>query len=85
MCNRYRLSAKEAEIAASFGVHFPPDYSAPGGELFPKRPGLVLRRSDEPLVTEVMSWGLPGPAKASGPITNVRNLESPFWRTLLSR
>lgn len=85
MCNRYRMSAKEAEIVATFGVYVPPDYSAPSGELFPKRLGLVLRRGDEPLTTDVMSWGLPGPAKAGGPLTNVRNLDSPFWRTLLAR
>lgn len=85
MCNRYRMSAKEAAIAATFGVVIPEDYSEPGGDLFPKRPGLVLRRDVEPLIAEVMSWGLPGPAAARGPVTNIRNLDSPFWRTLLSR
>lgn len=85
MCNRYRISAQEAEIVANFGAVFPPDFTASGGELFPKRPGLVLRRAAEPLVAGVMSWGLPPPASARAPVTNIRNLDSPFWRTLLSR
>ena len=83
MCNRYRMTANEAALAASFGVFVPPDHTMPGGELFPKRPGLVLRRDVEPLVTDTMSWGLPGPAAAKGPCTNIRNLGSSHWRNLL--
>lgn len=85
MCNRYRLSADEAALAATFGVILPPDLSMPGGELFPKRPGVVLRRGAEPLEAHVMAWGLPGPAVARSPITNVRNLDSPHWRGLLGK
>lgn len=33
----------------------------------------------------VMKWGFPPPMAASRPVTNVRNLASPFWRTALSR
>lgn len=33
-----------------------------------------------------MRWGIPGRRAAGGrPVTNVRNLESPFWRPLLGR
>lgn len=85
VCNRYRLSAEEAEIAATFGVVISEDLSLPPGELFPKRTGVVLRRDVEPLMLDAMSWGLPPPASARSPITNVRNLDSPFWRTLLAR
>lgn len=84
MCNRYRMSADETALAATFGVFIPNDYSEPGGELFPKRPGLVLRRDAEPLVADVLSWGLPSPAVAKSPCTNVRNLDSPHWRNLLT-
>lgn len=78
------MSADEAALAATFGVFIPNDYSEPGGELFPKRPGLVLRRDVEPLVADVLSWGLPSLAAAKGPCTNVRNLDSPHWRNLLA-
>ena len=31
-----------------------------------------------------MTWGFPGPQAAKGrPVTNVRNLASPFWRSAL--
>lgn len=33
---------------------------------------------------EIMNWGFPGPPAAGGkPVTNVRNLASPFWRSAL--
>ena len=32
----------------------------------------------------MMTWGFPGPVAAKGrPVTNVRNLDSPFWRSAL--
>jgi putative SOS response-associated peptidase YedK len=35
---------------------------------------------------DTMTWGFPGPAAAKGrPVTNVRNLVSPFWRSALDR
>lgn len=42
MCNRYRLTAKQAEVAATFGIHAPYeiDETFPAGDIFPtgKRP-----------------------------------------------
>ena len=33
-----------------------------------------------------MTWGFPGPAAAKGrPVTNIRNLDSPFWRSALEQ
>ena len=60
--NRYRLSAGEAEIAATFGVVASDDLSLPGGELFPKRMGVVVRRDEQSLVLDSLRWGLPPPA-----------------------
>jgi putative SOS response-associated peptidase YedK len=41
MCNRYRMTAKQAELAAQFGlqVPYPENVTLPPPELFPKRPG----------------------------------------------
>ncbi len=51
-----------------------PGYQAP----------VLLRSEDGGLKLETMTWGLPGPAAAgSRPVTNVRNLESQFWRSSL--
>ena len=36
-------------------------------------------------VLEAMRWGFPPPAKSRVPVTNVRNLASPFWRSALNR
>lgn len=86
MCNRYRMSEKERAIAEHFGVVVPPDLSWPQPELFPKREGLVVRRgSDGALMLDRMTWGFPPPPKSRAPVTNVRNLSSPFWRSALNR
>jgi putative SOS response-associated peptidase YedK len=34
-------------------------------------------------VLDVMHWGFPPPPKSRAPVTNVRNLASPFWRSAL--
>lgn len=86
MCNRYRMSEKQRALAAHFGLLVPPDLSWPQPELFPKREGLVVRRGDDgTLMLDRMTWGFPPPAAGRAPVTNVRNLSSPFWRGALSR
>jgi len=86
MCNRYRMSEKERAVAEHFGVLVPPDLSWPQPELFPKREGLVVRRGgDRSLILDRMVWGFPPPPKSRAPVTNVRNLASPFWRSALNR
>jgi putative SOS response-associated peptidase YedK len=58
----------------------------PFDEIFPGYQAPVLRRnSDGGLKLEMMKWGFPGPqAAGSRPVTNVRNLASPFWRNALA-
>ena len=59
----------------------------PFDEIYPGHQAPVLRRNDGGgLKLEMMKWGFPGPQSAgSRPVTNVRNLASPFWRTALER
>lgn len=86
MCNRYRMTEKERAIAEHFGVVVPPDLSWPQAELFPKREGLVIRRHETgALMVDRMTWGFPPPPRSRAPVTNVRNLASPFWRSALNR
>src|SRR5438309_8921470 len=84
MCNRYRVSAKHIEIAQRYGIDpadlMPEPERLPPPELFPKRDGWVVRQQDGGRSLEVMRWGVPLNGK---PITNVRNLQSPFWRSML--
>ena len=87
MCNLYTMTASVAEIRALFGP-FDGDTAnlPPFDEIYPGKPAPVLRRGEGGgLRLETMTWGFPGPAQAKGrPVTNVRNLDSPFWRSALS-
>ena len=92
MCNRYRLRAPAPAIVAALSVDELGEVSLPPDELFPKRPALVVRAAGHRHIAaagdrrtaDVMTWGFPPPAAASGPVTNVRNLASPFWRSALA-
>jgi len=98
MCNRYRMSADEAAIAARYGVTraMVEPNNLPPPEIFPKRPALVVRRHAGERVLDHMAWGFPTKVpgkridKATGKpvllekdVTNVRNYASPFWRSAL--
>ncbi|MDT9598552.1 SOS response-associated peptidase [Sphingosinicella rhizophila] len=84
MCNRYRLNAQQIEIARSMGIPehliIPEPEPMPPPELFPKRIGWVVRVENGERILDTMRWGVPLNGK---PITNVRNLASPFWRSML--
>ena len=94
MCNRYRVSAKQIEIAKRYGFEvdqlMPEPEHLPPPELFPKKLGWVVRKQDGMLSLDVMKWGIPRHMKGkSGKplvsyVTDVRNLESPFWRSTLA-
>ena len=99
MCNRYRMTAKQADLAATFGV-YPPygeDQTFPVGDIFPtgtKTPsyGTVIIQDGAERTIERMEWGVPTqvPSKRDPVVrltryvTNVRNLSSSFWRSMLT-
>ncbi|MBA3510800.1 SOS response-associated peptidase family protein [Sphingomonas sp.] len=86
MCNLYSMTATVDEMRRVFGP-FEGETSnhPPFDNIYPGYQAPVLRRSEKArLKLEMMTWGLPGPAAdGSQPVTNVRNLESPFWRSSL--
>ena len=94
MCNRYRVSAKQIDLAKQYGFDvgklMPEPERMPPPELFPKKAGWMIRKHEGALSPEVMKWGIPRHMKGkSGKpvvsyVTNVRNLESPFWRSTLA-
>lgn len=99
MCNRYRLTAKQAEVMATFGIRplYEPDGTFPAGDIFPtgkKTPfyGAVIVKDGDDRRLERMEWGVPtqvpskhDPAvKLTKYVTNVRNLSSGFWRSMLT-
>ncbi len=85
MCNLYRMTSTVAEMAKVFGP-FEGDRSnlASFDAIHPNREAPVLRQIDGALALDTILWGVPPPAKASRPVTNVRNLSSPFWRSMLN-
>ena len=86
MCNLYTMTATVDELRRVFGP-FTGDTAnlPPFDEIYPGQQAPVLRRSGDGLALEMMSWGFPGPVAARGrPVTNVRNLDSPFWRSAIA-
>ena len=61
------------------------DNLPPFDNIFPSGSAPVLKGDGNGAIKlEIMNWGFPGPQAAGGrPVTNVRNLASPFWRSAL--
>lgn len=82
MCNLYNVKATRAEIRDYYQtsedwrreIAVEKDYVAPG------KPGYVVREDNGRRVLDTMQWGFPLNGK---PVTNVRNYESPFWKSAL--
>ena len=85
MCNLYTMTASVDELKAVFGAFDGDrDNLPPFDEIYPGQSAPVLRASGDGLRLDAMVWGFPGPSAAKGrPVTNVRNLDSPFWRSAL--
>ena len=87
MCNLYSMTATVDELRRIFGP-FDGDKTnlPPFDEIYPGYQAPVLRRKEDGgLALQMMKWGFPGPASAgSRPVTNIRNLDSPFWRGALN-
>ena len=85
MCNLYRLDAPANQIAAALGAEAGKD-AWQGGYVAPARFGPVVTRGADgkTRIQRPMHWGYPPPGWHEGDprprfVTNVRNLESPFW------
>lgn len=86
MCNLYSMTATVDEMRRLFGPFSGDTANLPAfDEIYPGYSAPVLRRDGTGLRLETMRWGFPGPAAAKGrPVTNVRNLASPFWRSAIA-
>jgi putative SOS response-associated peptidase YedK len=88
MCNLYSMTATVDEMKKLFGPFDGDRANLPQfDEIYPGKMAPVLRRKGGGgLILEMATWGFPGPAASKGrPVTNVRNLSSPFWRSALDR
>ena len=87
MCNLYSMTATVDEMRRIFGPFQGDTANLPSfDEIYPGYSAPVLRHSETGgLRLDMMKWGFPGPQAAGGrPVTNVRNLSSPFWRNALN-
>src|SRR5437899_1855680 len=85
MCNLYSLTKGQSAIRDLFRASrdrtgnlplFPaifPDQSAP----------IVRVGPDGERELTMARWGMPGPQYAGAPVTNIRNAQSPHWRSWL--
>jgi putative SOS response-associated peptidase YedK len=85
MCNLYSAFSTQATMRKTFGVardnagNLPP---LPG--IFPDQMAPIVRMADGERELLQMRWGFPPPPKVGNqPVTNVRNVASPFWRAWL--
>ena len=88
MCNLYKMTASVDEIARLFrvaegaGANIPPMDA-----IYPKAEAPIVRRgADGGNALVRIGWGVPPPPSMPGgrPITNVRNLQSSFWKNMLA-
>lgn len=79
MCNLYRLDVPADVLGDVFSAEIGADPWA-GGYVAPGRPAPVVIRQESRVRAMVPRlWGVPPPPKGDRPVTNIRNLQSPFW------
>lgn len=87
MCNRYASDIRKAGLQREFyGFEEWSEIRINTIlEVFPKSMGPVIVRDEAgAFVWKRMRWGLPGPPSTGGaPVTNIRNVKSPHWRSAL--
>lgn len=90
MCNHYRNDPEAMKTLQTWREYISWDLPIPdaANDVWPKRQGLVATCEG----AKAMQWGVPLKMKGKRPgttvtkrITNVRNLSSPFWRSMLTK
>lgn len=82
MCNVYWVGNKDSIYSPNGGfVTFETEFQS---EIYPNRLAPIFKKSGNDFIIEASIWGLPPPPNINRPITNVRNLSSPFWQSILN-
>lgn len=93
MCNHYR---NDPDHIPTWREYIGADEGSPFSEIkievWPRYQGVVARAVEGKRVLDTMQWGVPLKMKGKRPgstvtkrITNVRNLSSSFWRSMLTK
>ncbi len=93
MCNHYRNNPDHIPSWREYiGFDVGDEWSDIKIDIWPKYQALIVRQEDGRRIGETMQWGVPltMPGKREGTtvtkrITNVRNLTSPFWKSMLAK
>ena len=86
MCNLYSLTRPQDSLRRLFKIEHDLTGNLPAlPAIFPDQMAPVVRNGqDGGRTMEMMRWGFPPPPNAGRqPVTNVRNLASPYWRSWL--
>ena len=86
MCNLYSLDKGQDAIRKAFGVKRDETGNLPPlPAIFPDQMAPVVRLADGERGLAMMRWGFPSPTNKGPqhPVTNVRNVKSPYWRPWL--
>ena len=90
MCNLYRQRATE-NLSRLFAARPFADQPELKLDIYPKYDACVVRKEEGERILEVMAWGIITTIKGKSgkpiqkPVTNVRNLTSPFWRSTIAK
>lgn len=91
MCNHYQARPDAIATWAEWAGYRLPAERVVTPDLWPKRPAAVARIDGGAKILDTMIWGVPRtmPGKRPGTtvtkhVTNVRNLSSPFWKSMLA-
>ncbi|MBC2776729.1 SOS response-associated peptidase family protein [Parasphingopyxis marina] len=91
MCNHYHNLPEALATIESWRDYVSHFDETPPEDVWPRRNGVIARIADGEKILEAIQWGVPLKMKGKRPgttvtkrITNVRNLNSSFWRSMLT-
>jgi putative SOS response-associated peptidase YedK len=84
MCNLYRMTSNAQAIAQLFTADVAGRNLPVLAEIYPDQDAPVVVSDSAGQRLEMMRWGWPPFGEVKRPITNVRNLASPMWRSALA-
>jgi putative SOS response-associated peptidase YedK len=88
MCNLYNVSTNQEAIRAITKAFDRLGNLEPSLDVYPDRPGPVVRNTADRWELTSLTWGMPTPpsilqGKPDSGVTNIRNITSPHWRRWL--